>query len=144
MLVRKLLTSLFIIHLLLVPVLYTGCEEQTGFASDNLREVTMASRVENALPLDNTNIFTTDTLVIYCSFQLVKTSPDTDVTAEWFYMDRESDTEFFIDSWTETATGPIYLSMYILQPTQGWPIGDYKVILYVDGKKEVTVPFKVE
>ena len=40
--------------------------------------------------------------------------------------------------------GTHYISTSMTRPYDGWPRGDYQVVLYIDGKEKLSVPFTVE
>lgn len=72
--------------------------------------------------------------------------PDTEVKAEWIYVqgELEGTENYLIDDYSLTAEGTLYLSFSLTEPDAGWPKGEYKVILYVDGKEKLSVPFTVQ
>jgi len=133
-----------IVVLLLLAISFTACEVTTA----SLSEATMCQSVDNddMRPIDATDIFTTDTPEIFCSVKLSSAPPDTEVKAEWIYVQGElEDTgNYLIDDYSVTAEGTLYLGFSLTKPEAGWPKGEYKVILYVDGKEKLSVPFTVQ
>jgi hypothetical protein len=129
--------------LLAMPLI--GCEGEISFTTASLSEATMCTAVgEDARPLDSTDVFAADTPEIFCSVKLSHAPSDTEVTAEWIYVGGEEDvTDYFLDDYTLTADGTRYLA-FSLTYSDLWPRGDYKVVLYVDGKEKLSVPFTVE
>jgi hypothetical protein len=129
--------------LLAMPLI--GCEGETSFTTASLSEATMSTAVgEDARPLDITDVFAVDTPEIFCSVKLSHAPPDTKVKAEWIYVGGEADlTDYFLDDYNLTADGTSYLA-FSLSSEEEWLRGDYKVVLYVDGKEELSVPFTVE
>ncbi len=132
--------------LILMIMLFIGCGgDSVSFNTDSLREVTMTKAVDkNLKPVGATDVFTTKTSIIYCSFELIEASPGIAVTAEWIYVDKQKGTNYLIEAWTEISEGPGYMSMFIRRPPKGWPRGDYMVVLYIDNRKELSVPFKIK
>jgi len=132
-----------IVVLLLLAISFTACEVTTA----SLSEATMCRSVDSDMrPIDATDIFTTDTPEIFCSVKLSSAPPDTEVKAEWIYVQGElEDTgNYLIDDYSVTAEGTLYLGFSLTKPEAGWPKGEYKVILYVDGKEKLSVPFTVQ
>ncbi|MCK5806082.1 MAG: hypothetical protein KAI66_24835, partial [Lentisphaeria bacterium] len=56
----------------------------------------------------------------------------------------EGVTDHVIDTVPVVTDGTRYLEFSMERPDSGWPRGDYKLVLYVDGKEEVALPFTVE
>jgi len=131
-----------------------GCAEEDGVspATGLLSEATMARGVDdNNRPVDPTGVFSTDAEGFFCSFKLTDAPPDTKIKAEWIYVGGDVEAEigenYTIEVHNGIAEGTGYTSIVLPlppMPDYQWPRGDYKVILYVDDQKEVSVPFKVE
>jgi hypothetical protein len=49
-----------------------------------------------------------------------------------------------IASYGITAEGTTYLYFYMNCPTTGWPVGEYKLVLYLNGNEATSLPFTVE
>ena len=134
-----------IVASLLLAISFTACD--AGVTTASLSEATMCRSVDNDMhPIDATDIFTTNTPEIFCSVKLSYAPPDTEVKAEWIYVQGElEDVEnYLIDDYSLTAEGTLYLSFSLTKPEAEWPKGEYKVILYVDGKEKLSVPFTVQ
>ena len=132
--------------MLLAPISLVGCGGEVSFTTASLSEATMTTGVDaDFRPLNVTNAFTPDTPVIYCSVKVSNAPPDTEIRADWIYIKGEAEdlTDYLIDSVILTAEGTQYIKESLISPDEGWPRGDYKVVLYVDGKEELTVPFSV-
>lgn len=141
------LTVTITIASLLLVLPLTGCGGEVSFTTASLSEATMCQSVdENMQPVDATNVFTTDTPEIFCSVKLSNAPPDTEIKAEWIYIEGELEdvSNYQIDEWSTTTDGTRYISVAVTRPYDGWPRGDYKVVLYIDGKEELSVPFTVE
>jgi hypothetical protein len=138
-----LLIASIIVVLLLLAISFTACEVTTA----SLSEATMCRSVDSDMrPIDATDIFATDIPEIFCSVKLSSAPPDTEVKAEWIYVqgELEGTENFLIDDYSLTAEGTLYLGFSLTEPEAGWPKGEYKVILYVDGKEKLSVPFTVQ
>ena len=55
----------------------------------------------------------------------------------------EDVTDFEIDRHSVVTDGTRYISFSMTRPDNGWPRRDYELVLYVDGKESVTLPFSV-
>jgi hypothetical protein len=136
-----------IVASLLLAISLTACEAGVSVTTASLSEATMCQSVdEDMRPIDATDVFTTDTPEIFCSVKLSHAPSDTDVKAEWIYVqgELEGTENYLIGDYSLTAEGTLYLSFSLTKPDAGWPKGEYKVILYVDGKEKLSVPFTVQ
>jgi len=140
-------SQLFIASIVVASLLFTisltACEVTTA----SLSEATMCLSVDSDMrPVDATDIFAIDAPEIFCSVKLSSAPSDTDVKAEWIYVqgELEGTENFLIDDYTLTAEGTLYLGFSLTEPDTGWPTGEYKVILYVDGEEKLSVPFTVQ
>lgn len=126
----------------------TGCQGEISFTSASLSNATMCRSVNSQTmePVDKANVFTSDTPEIFCSVRLSNAPDGTEVKIEWTYVQDEAGgtADYFIDSATMTAAGTRYIAFSISKPDTGWPKGDYKVVLFVDGKERLTQTFKVQ
>jgi hypothetical protein len=117
------------------------------FSTAKLSEATMATGVDADMrPVNATDVFKPDTPVIHCSVKLSNAPDDTEVKAEWIYVqgEREDLNGNLIDSTIVFSEGTRYIDFSLSSSESGWPIGDYEVILYVDGKEAMNVPFSVK
>ena len=136
--------TVMVLILAVIPLM--GCEAEFSFTTASLSEATMTTAVnENMQPLDATDVFTTATPKIFCTFKLSNAPPDTEIKAEWVYIEGELQdvSNYSLDEWSTTTDGTRYISVSMTRPYDGWPKGDYKVILYVDDEQKLSVPFYV-
>jgi hypothetical protein len=142
-----------IIALGLVAMLVGGCGKngvnpQAGIIS----EVTMAVAVdENGKPLYSTTVFNPDSDVFFCSFKVTDAPPDTKIKGEWIYVSGEVEEQigknYVMNEMTITVEGTRDAAVFYRRPpmpTYRWPKGEYKVVLYVNEKEEMSVPFTVK
>ncbi|MBE9478317.1 MAG: hypothetical protein IMY81_03620, partial [Chloroflexi bacterium] len=54
------------------------------------------------------------------------------------------ETGLLIADWNTTTEGTHYIPLSIVSHENGWPTGDYKIVLYLDGNEKTSVPFKVQ
>ena len=139
--------SVAVLASFLLSIPLAGCEGEVSFTTASLSEATMCQNVDEELqPVDANDVFTTDAEEIFCSVKLSSAPPDTEIKAEWMYIEGELEdvSNYLIDDWSSTAEGTRYVYASLSSPYEGWPRGDYEVVLYIDGKEEVRVPFTVE
>jgi len=147
--VIKRFTAVFVglAALSLVAIPFSGCEGEVSVTTASLSEATMCLGVDSEMrPLDATDVFATDTPEIFCSVKLSHAPDDTEFRAEWIYIKGEEEglSNYPIAGWDTTADGTRYIAASLTCPDKGWPKGDYKVILYVDAKEKLSVPFSVQ
>ena len=128
-----------------------GCTGEVGFPTSSgkasLSNATMCKSVDSDRePVEPTNVFTPDTPEIFCSVNLSNAPSDTEVSSEWIYIQKDTEGEegLLIDTWSTIAEGTRYVSFSVTRPDNGWPTGDYKVVLYLDGNEKTSVTFKVQ
>jgi len=84
--------------------------------------------------------------VIHCSVKLSNAPDNTEVKSEWIYLhgEREDLNNYLIDSTIVISEGTRYLDFSLTSSESGWPIGEYEVILYINDKQVMSVPFSVK
>jgi hypothetical protein len=141
------LVAASVLALLLIGTLpLSGCSGEVSFTTASLSEVTMCLGVDaESKPVNPTDTFTVITPEIFCSVKLSNAPDETEVLSEWVYVKGElaDVTDYVIDSIAITTDGTRYLQFSMEIPDDGWPVGDYTLNLYIDGKDEVSVPFTV-
>ena len=138
---RMLVTSL----LSALILLSVGCE--VSFTTAKLSEATMALGVtDDNKPVNATTVFSPDTEEIFCSVKLSNAPDHTEVTSVWVYVGGavEGLTNYEIDSYSTATEGTSYINFSLPRAADtDFPKGDYKLVLYVDGKESVALPFTV-
>ena len=132
--------------ILAVPL--CSCQGEISFTTATLSDVKMATSVDPTTmePVDVVTNFTPDVPILFCTMKLSNAPDDTEVKAEWIYVQGEMEvTDFLLyeDMIAYGGDGDIAFSL----ETDGdylWPTGDYKVILYVDDKESTSIDFTVE
>jgi len=123
----------------------TGCEVKVTTAK--LSDARMCLSVDPATkkPVELADVFRPDTPEITCSVKL-SSAPETNITARWIYVQGEVKDlkDHLITEYSLVADGTRYLSFAMEKPDNGFPRGEYKVVLLMDGKEKLSVPFKVE
>ena len=92
-----------------------------------------------------THTFKPTTAKIYVRSRLTGADKPVKAKADWIAVKAEgAPANYKIDS-TELAAGPTMnkVQFSFSKPTAGWPVGDYRVDLFLDGKKVNEVKFTV-
>ncbi|MBN1862417.1 MAG: hypothetical protein JW790_02100 [Dehalococcoidales bacterium] len=125
-----------------------SCSGEVSFTTARLSEITMAKSIdqETYQPIEKTDTFGVNTPEIFLSAKFSNAPSDTEVMAEWVYVEGEAEElkNYLIDSVSINVSGTDYLYFAMPMPGQGWPRGQYEVTLYIDGKEVETVSFTVE
>jgi hypothetical protein len=135
-----------ILILVLSVMLLIGCTGNSAFTSESLSEITLSQDVDKQFrPVDATTVFSTDARMIFCSFTPSKAPAGAMITAQWIYAKGEEKDliDYVIDQWTESIKDQSRIAMFIRRPTNGWPKGEYKVVLFVDSREEISIPFTI-
>ena len=139
-------TCLVLFAALIGTTQLAGCSGEVSFTTASLSEATMATGTDSDnQPVGATDQFQVDTPEIFCSVKLSNAPNDTEVLSEWVYVKGELEgvTDHIIDTFPVVTDGTRHLQFSMERPDGGWPKGDYKLVLYVDAKEEVAVPFTV-
>jgi hypothetical protein len=126
--------------LLLAAATLLGAMLACSFSAStaNIDEAWMARDEAGGL---RTDVFAQDE-VFYCKVELANAPDDTTVKASWTAVNVEGeDPNIFIDE-TELTTGSNILT-FELSNNGLWPIGSYKVDLYLNGELDQTLAFEV-
>jgi hypothetical protein len=90
-------------------------------------------------------VFTPDTAQIFLAASLADVKPGSKLKGVWIAEKTEvAPPDYPIDS-TEMTVGSLMnrATFSLSKPTAGWPAGDYRVELFIDGKPAGTVRFSV-
>ena len=132
---RNLLSILLTVGMLLVISLACSFSASTA----NIDGVWMA---RDEAGEQKTDIFAQDE-IFYCRVDLANAPDDTTVKASWTAVNVEGeDPNIFLDE-TELTTGANILT-FELSNNSLWPIGSYKVDLYLNGELDQTLEFEVK
>lgn len=124
-----------VIALLLLSAL--ACD--LSFSTANISEATLARDAAGAEP---TTVFNQDD-VFYLLVDLVNAPDDTTVRAAWTAVEVEGEEpDLFIDE-TELTTGDGRIT-FDLSNDSLWPVGTYKVDLYLNDELDRTLEFQVQ
>ena len=123
--------SLVIILVVMVFV-FTGC----SFTTANISDPSMTSGVQNGLPNDKVTYYTEDTIELISVAILNNAPEDTTITFIWTYV-TEDYVFYEIDMTSEDETD-IYIFSSVTND-EIWPIGEYKVDMYIDDREQPDV-----
>lgn len=146
---RPKIILILMIGALVLPLLFleAGCSGEVSFTTAALSNATMCKTVDDSTkaPVVKASEFSASDPIIYCSVKLSNAPDDTEIKAQWIYVQGEAKdlNNYLIDETPVTADGTRYIAFSLPKPTSGWPKGEYLVKLFVDGKENVKVNFKV-
>ena len=129
------LPILFVIVALLAAALACGGSVSTA----NIASATMAADPDGA---DPTTAFTQDA-VFYCIVELANAPDDTVVKAVWTAVDVEGEAANTQIDETERTGGDETFNFNLTNDGL-WPVGTYKVDLYLNGELNQTLEFEVQ
>jgi hypothetical protein len=132
---KKKLSFVVVGLMMLFSVLACGFSASTA----NLQNVRMARDYDGT---DPTNVFTPEE-TFYCVANLQNAPADSVVRADWYAVAIEGEEpNFFIDS-AEVTSGDGSLHFELSNPGP-WPVGTYKVELYLNDELKETLEFTVQ
>jgi len=114
--------------------------------SASLAEVAIASEVDSLnTPIKTASVFTDDTSTIHCCAKLCNAPANTRIKAEWIYRGGERadllNCVLYDHSLIESGTCRLRFSQN--KPFSGWALGDYEVVLYLNGEQNSVVAFSI-
>jgi hypothetical protein len=143
----------FILGLLIV---LAGCGDKaapSGKLSENavLSEGVMTSAVDDdSKPVGGVKTsFPLTTEEIYCSFKVAGVVPEDMIKAALFYVKGEAaglENSLIYETYmiVETPDSGYYLAFFFEKPASGWKKGEYKVVLLVNNKEKLSIPFTMQ
>jgi len=93
--------------------------------------------------------FPADTPSIFCSFKISGVNKEDMIKATWIYVggaatDKANSVLNETYDVVQVPEASYYLAFYFDKPVAGWDKGDYKVVLSINNKEKLSVPFKIE
>ncbi len=137
------LVVLLIVGVIVYALIKGGGSFKFSFSSATIEDAKFCRAVdEDQNPIGITSTFTPNTLEIYIWFSWAHTMTGTEAKAVWIYeTSGETIIEYSLVIEDMAGLGSFSLTRPITEA--GWPIGDYKVDLYLDDKLAKSVTFKV-
>jgi hypothetical protein len=140
---KRLFTSIA----LLVAVSAAAVACSASFSTANISSAVLAKSVDaDFAPVDATTTFPVDQPVIHLVVTLKNVPSDTKVKAVWTAVDvgDAAAPNTKIDEVEQTINDSGNLDFTLSLPSTGvWPVGSYKVEVYLDGKLDTTLEFLV-
>lgn len=137
---------LLISIMLVIAVVAAGCEFSVSTA--NITQATLAKDVEpgSLKPIDPTTTFPTDQPIIHLVVNVANAPADTKVKSVWTAVDvgevAPANTLIAETEVTLTTSGNAHFTLSI--PDTGvWPVGKYKVDVYLNDKLDRTLEYTV-
>lgn len=128
-------------------LLISTVSSATAFAEVKLGALTICKGVEGPElnPVNATDKFGSDTPVIHAVAQIKGGIPSTKITGKWISVDAISIPNYEINSadLVLNKTGTVNAHFELSKPTKGWPTGNYKVDIYIDGEKAGSAAFSI-
>lgn len=144
---KRLTLALVALLTAVLGIAAVACEGTVSFTTANITNIVMAKAVDaEKKPVNPTSVFGTGTSEVFCSAKMNSAPEGTKVTGKWIYVSGELKdvTNYEIDSATLEIGGTAYFSMSLSRPTNGWPKGDYKLALAIDGKEAGSASFTIQ
>jgi hypothetical protein len=123
----------------------------SGTGNSSITDGVMTTSVDdNSKPTGGAKTtFSPDTPAIYCSFKVSGVAQEDMIKATWVYVDADAaDQANTVLNETydivQSADASYYLAFYFDKPPEGWRKGNYKVVLSINNKEKLSVPFRVE
>lgn len=93
--------------------------------------------------------FPLDAPVLYVSFKVSGVAKEDMIKATWVYVggaaaDKANTVLNETYDIVEAPEASYYLAFYFDKPPEGWNKGDYKVVLSINNKEKLSVPFRIE
>ncbi len=132
--------------LLLLASLVTGCS--FSFSTANIPQAVLAKDVKGDTfePVEPTSTFSTDQAVIHLVVTVANAPSDTKVKSVWTVVDvgDAAPANTKIDEAEVTMDGSRNVHFTLSTPSSGaWPMGKYKVDVYLDDKLDRTLEYTI-
>ncbi|HYC35372.1 MAG TPA: hypothetical protein VEC19_03050 [Usitatibacter sp.] len=123
-----------------------ACIASALLAASSLHAQTLADiRVSDAKGGAQKSVFKPDTPKVFASAKVAGIAPGKPLRCDWIAVKVEGVApNYKIDSWEgKGGPGQKDLTCSFSKPTAGWPVGDYRVGFFVDGKDAGKATFRV-
>ena len=107
--------------------------------------VTFSKKISKSFePLEITDVFYPDSPIIHCIVGIKNAKRGTIVKGEWVSVDAISTPNYVIDSAKVKLPGEsANIHFSITKPNKGWPVGNYKLKIYINNTYVTYAPFKI-
>lgn len=117
--------------------------EKGEVKAPTIQSATLAKGSDQSEAVDPTNVFAPDDLVIHMVVKVDNAVEGTSLKTVWYVADVEGYEPQVIDEVPYTLGGGENTADFTLTNDQPWPVGKYKVELYLDDKLEQTLEYEV-
>jgi uncharacterized RDD family membrane protein YckC len=119
-----------------------GTYAPPAFAAPRFEGIELSDAKVGAKPKQ---AFKPDTAKIFLNAKVLDAAPGTRLRSDWIAVKAQgAPANYKIDSSeVTTAKGTNQVTFSFSKPTAGWPVGDYRIDLFVDGKPATQVKFMV-
>ena len=132
---RNIALALFAVIVLFISVLACG----GSFSTANINNAWMATDEDGNNP---TTVFSQDA-IFFALVDLKNAPEDTKLKAVWTAVDAEETEQNFVINETEITSGDALVHFQLENTDFLWPIGQYKVDIYLDDTLDKTLTFEV-
>lgn len=117
-----------------------------NFSSARITDVKMCTHVSNNQCASDNPTFTRNTPEIYVSCHLKNAPENTKVRFDWNYYGQKKFTIRSLTLNSGNKTGTLNLQASLSRPNNGWPVGEYEVVITLVGldKEPVVKKFTVQ
>ncbi len=138
----KKITRLISVFFLLLFL--SACEFNVSTA--RITDVKMCTRISNNQCASDNPTFTRSTPEIYISCHLKNAPENTKVRFDWNYYGQKKFTIRSVELNSGNRTGTLNLQSSLSRPNNGWPVGEYEVVITLVGldKDPVVKKFTVQ
>ena len=132
--------TLLIIALVIamISISFTGCTPEPV----SIESIILSKDIgPDSVPVDPATEFKSGTSIIYISVKVNNMTPEDKLTVEWNYL--ETGDEINTSDFTTEETGSGYIGFNI-KVDQGFPTGNYNVLVYLNDELYETLEFSVK
>ena len=128
----------------IVIALFIFCFASNIYAAQ-IVSITFSKKISKSFePLEITDVFYPDSPIIHCIVGIKNAKRGTVVKGEWVSVDAISTPNYVIDSANVKLPGEsANVHFSITKPNKGWPIGNYKLKIYINNTYVTYAPFKI-
>ncbi len=121
----------------------SNAEVEQSTTGSAIKEIHMAKDDGRGNPGDRTNTFSPDDHKLHCVATLKESKAETEMKFSWWIVDAGNTQNKKIKDIDYTTNAKEDIIHGHLSLPQDWPVGKYKVQVYVNGNLDRTVPFTV-
>ncbi len=129
-----------VVAVLALAVALAACNVSVSVSTANIRSAKLSPN-ESGTP--ETTVFKQDDYTVYCLVKLANAPDDTVVKAVWTAVDVEGVEPNFVIDTASITSGDADLT-FDLTNNQPWPVGKYKVDLYINDKFNRSLEYQVK